>query len=66
MELSLSELEGDKYIKKICNCKIEASNSVHFSNYIVLILTDFNRYYQSKPVVENKLMHTVNVLSSFG
>jgi hypothetical protein len=47
-KILLSDLDGDKYIKninkKIPNCKMEAANSVHFSNNIVLVLTDFNLY----------------------
>jgi len=42
VEISLSELEGDKYIKT-CNDKIEAYNSVQFPICIVAIETDFNR-----------------------
>ena len=34
VEIYLSVLEGDNYIKN-CNYKIEASNSVHFSKNIV-------------------------------
>jgi hypothetical protein len=36
------------------------------SIHIVVILPGFNRYKQAKPVVENKLIYTVNVLRSFG
>ena len=46
--------------------KIDASNSVHFSIYIVAILYYYNGYNQPKHVAENKILHTINVLCSFG
>ena len=41
MDLSLSELEGNKYIKKVRKCKIEAAKSVKFCTDMIPILTDF-------------------------
>jgi hypothetical protein len=51
--ISLLELERDKYIKTY-NYKREAPTNINFSNYIVVIVPDFNQNKRPKYVVENK------------